>query len=86
MAVHQQLGGGEVGVGGGGVAPRHQVHLPHLRRSAERTLRVATHHLVVRVDEVAAGVAVPAGAEAGPVLHPAQAVVHGHLYSVQGVQ
>ena len=24
----------------------------------------------------------PAGGEAGPVLHPAQDVVHGHLYSV----
>ena len=37
VAVHQQLGGGEVGVGGGGVAPRHQVHLPHLRWSYHRT-------------------------------------------------
>ena len=37
------------------------------------------HHLVIRVDEVTAGVVEPARPQWGPVFHPAIGVVHAHL-------
>ena len=76
----QGLSGVNVGVAS--EAPCHEVHLDMVGRSARVNIvsvMFLPHYLVVHVDEVTAGMAVPPCLELWPVLHPALGVVHTHL-------